>query len=87
MAFQGEDGIATDELWDSAQIRQMAVCGWEILMEYSGLGACGWLRVERMESNYATDSRGTERLQPRKGDRTYETEDSHGRTGSGRNGI
>ena len=43
LAFQGEDGIATDELWDSAQIRQMAVCGWEILMEYSGLGACGWL--------------------------------------------
>ncbi len=40
---RGEDGIATDELWDSAQIRQMAVCGWEILMEYSGLGACGWL--------------------------------------------
>ena len=28
LAFQGEDGIATDELWDSAQIRQMAVCGW-----------------------------------------------------------
>ena len=43
LAFQGEDGIATDELWDSAQIQQMAVCGWEILMEYSGLGACGWL--------------------------------------------
>ena len=43
LAFQGEDGIATDELWDSAQIRQMAVGGWEILMEYSGLGACGWL--------------------------------------------
>ena len=43
LAFQGEDGIATDELWDSAQIRQMAVCGWEMLMEYSGLGACGWL--------------------------------------------
>lgn len=43
LAFQGEDGIATDELWDSTQIRQMAVCGWEILMEYSGLGACGWL--------------------------------------------
>ena len=32
LAFQGEDGIATDELWDSAQIRQMAVCGWEILV-------------------------------------------------------
>ena len=43
LAFQGEDGIATDELWDSAQIRQMAVRGWEMLMEYSGLGACGWL--------------------------------------------
>lgn len=87
LAFQGEDGIATDELWDSAQIRQMAVCGWEILMEYSGwVHADGWC-VERMGSNYATDSRGTERLQPRKGDRTYETEDSHGRTGSGRNSI
>lgn len=43
LAFQGEDGIATDELWDSVQIRQMAVRGWEMLMEYSGLGACGWL--------------------------------------------
>ena len=43
LAFQGEDGIATDELWSTAQIRQMAVHGWEMLMEYSGLGACGWL--------------------------------------------
>ena len=43
LAFQGEDGIATDELWNSAQIREMAVRGWEMLMEYSGLGACGWL--------------------------------------------
>ena len=43
LAFQGEEGIATDELWSTAQIRQMAVHGWEMLMEYSGLGACGWL--------------------------------------------
>lgn len=43
LAFQGEDGIATDELWSTEQIRQMAVRGWEMLMEYSGLGACGWL--------------------------------------------
>lgn len=43
LAFQGEDGIATDELWSTAQIRQMAMHGWEMLMEYSGLGACGWL--------------------------------------------
>ena len=43
LAFQGEDGIATDKLWSTAQIRQMAVHGWEMLMEYSGLGACGWL--------------------------------------------
>ena len=43
LAFQREDGIATDELWSTAQIRQMAVHGWEMLMEYSGLGACGWL--------------------------------------------
>ena len=43
LAFQGEDGIATDERWSTEQIRQMAVRGWEMLMEYSGFGACGWL--------------------------------------------
>lgn len=43
LAFQGEDGIATDERWSTEQICQMAVRGWEMLMEYSGLGACGWL--------------------------------------------
>lgn len=43
LAFQGEEGIATDALWSEEKILQMAAEGWKMILAYSGLEACMWL--------------------------------------------